>query len=56
MEKINKNKKYKNPNDEECVLCNSELDEKYAGGIWDLVGTICDEILDDCEHEYQDRI
>lgn len=26
---------------EKCVICNSELDEKYADGIWDLAGEVC---------------
>lgn len=47
---------YKNPNDTNCVFCNSELDEKYAGGIWDLASTICNEILGDIENDYQEQI
>lgn len=31
--------------DEKCVICNSEIDEKYAGGLWDLAGEICNELL-----------
>ena len=27
-----------------CVICNSDLDEKYANGIWDLSGMICGNI------------
>ena len=42
--------------EKECVICNSELDEKGAGGIWDLSGEICDVLMLDNEHEEQDTI
>lgn len=29
---------------ENCVICNSEIDEKEAGGIWDLAAEICEEL------------
>jgi len=29
---------------ENCVICNSNIDEKGTGGIWDLAAEICDEI------------
>ncbi len=48
--------KYINPNDESCVICNSELDEKGAGGIWDLAGEICSVLNLVGEHEEQDTI
>ena len=40
----------------ECVICNSELDEKGAGGIWDLAGEICSVLNLVGEHEEQDTI
>ena len=52
----NEDDRYKNPNDEKCVFCNSELDEKYAGGIWDLASVICNEIVGDSELRYQEEI
>lgn len=33
--------------DEKCVICNSEIDEKYADGLWDLAGEICKELICD---------
>ena len=51
-----KESKHKNPNDENCVICNSELDEAGAGGIWDLAGEICSVLNLVGEHEEQDTI
>ena len=42
--------------DVNCVICNDELDEKGAGGIWDLAGEICEVLMLDNEHEEQDTI
>jgi hypothetical protein len=41
---------------ENCIICNSNLDEKYADGIWDLAATICEDIIDDKEYECQENI
>ena len=41
---------------ENCVICNSEIDEKYAGGIWDLAGEIAEIICPECDHDEQDTI
>lgn len=41
---------------ENCVICNSEIDEKYAGGIWDLAGEITDIICPECDHDEQDTV
>ena len=29
---------------ENCVICNSEIDEAEAGGLWDLAAEICNEL------------
>jgi len=47
---------HRNTNDENCIICNSELDEKGAGGIWDLAGEICYIICPECDHEEQDTV
>lgn len=36
--------KRRNFDDKECVVCNSDLDENGAGGLWDLAGRICDDL------------
>lgn len=41
---------------EECVICNSNNDEKGAGGIWDLAGEICEVLMIGNDHEEQDTI
>lgn len=46
--------KHRNPDDKNCVICNSELDEKSANGIWDLAGEICSIICPECDHDEQD--
>ena len=43
-------------NESDCTICNSELDEKYAGGIWDLAGEICEVLMLDNENDEQDTI
>ena len=43
-------------NESNCIICNSELDEKYAGGIWDLADEICDVLMLDNKHDEQDTI
>ena len=43
-----------NPDYENCVICNHNLDEKGANGIWDLAGEICDIICPECDHDEQD--
>ena len=43
-------------NETNCIICNSELDEKYVGGIWDLAGEICEALSLDNEHDEQDAI
>ena len=48
--------RHRNPDDENCVICNSELGEKYAGGIWDLAGEICSIICPECDHDEQDTV
>lgn len=48
--------KHRNTEDESCVICNSELDEKYAGGLWDLAGKICNVICPECDHDEQDTV
>lgn len=39
---------------ENCVICNSEIDEKEAGGIWDLAAEICEELNIDNEELIND--
>lgn len=48
--------KCRNLNNENCVICNSELDEKYASGLWDLAGEICSIICPECDHDEQDTV
>lgn len=43
-------------NNKNCVICNSEIDEKGAGGIWDLAGEICEVLMIENEHEEQDTM
>lgn len=31
-------------NDENCIICNSELDDICAGGLWDLADKIIDKL------------
>lgn len=51
-----KNAKGKKENTEKCVLCGEQVDELYAERIWELAGIICEDVLDDKEHECQDLI
>ena len=30
---------------ENCVICNSEIDEAEVGGLWDLAAEICNELF-----------
>lgn len=56
---MNKNKEKTRPkklNTERCVLCSGQVDELYAERIWELAGIICEDVLDDKEHECQDLI
>lgn len=39
---------------ENCVICNSEIDEKYANGLWDLAGEICGIFLSHYDNEQGD--
>lgn len=39
----------------ECIVCNSAIDEKYASGLWDLAGEICENLFSDSEKE-QDTV
>ena len=48
--------KHKNTDDENCVICNCNNDEKGAGGIWDLAGEICEVLMVENDHEEQDTI
>lgn len=34
-----------NRDEYECPICNSEIDESDAGGLWDLAAEICDSIF-----------
>lgn len=51
-----KSAKGKKENTEKCVLCGGQVDELYAERIWELAGIICEDVLDDKEHENQDLI
>ena len=46
----------KEENTEKCVLCGRPVDKLYVERIWELSGIICEDVLDDKEHENQDLI
>ena len=49
-------KSNKEKNTEKCVLCGRPVDKLYVERIWELAGIICEDVLDDKEHENQDLI
>lgn len=46
----------KEKNTEKCVLCGRPVDKLYVERIWEMAGIICEDVLDDKEHENQDLI
>ncbi len=55
--KSGKERKNNKPeNAEKCVLCGKQVDKLYVERIWELAGIICEDVLDDKEHECQDLI